>query len=73
MNKLDKILLAITYLIYTIIWDVGIMGGCAYLVFWQGHSGWWFALAVIICSSSYKPERWKRLFDEDETPEGDGR
>ena len=25
-----------------------VLGGCAYAVFWLGHSGWWFLLAVLL-------------------------
>ncbi|MFG1462306.1 hypothetical protein V5F77_05345 [Xanthobacter sp. DSM 24535] len=28
-----------------------IYGVCAYAVFWLGHSGWWFLLAMVISAS----------------------
>lgn len=35
-------------------WNVFIIGGCAYLVFWKEHSAWLFLLAIILMSSCYK-------------------
>ena len=32
-----------------LVWAVFIIGGCSYIVFWKGHSGWWFALALPLC------------------------
>jgi hypothetical protein len=29
-------------------WNMFIMGGCAYLVFWKAASAWWFVLATIL-------------------------
>ena len=26
-----------------------VLGTTAYAVFWLGHSGWWFLLALMIC------------------------
>lgn len=28
------------------LWGLLVIGTCTYLVFWQGHSGWWYVLAV---------------------------
>ena len=53
----------LTYLLYIAIWDGGIIAGCTYLVFWMNQSGWWYALAIIICGSAYPPERWGKLMD----------
>jgi len=53
--------LTTTYLIYTIIWDCGIVAGTSYIVFWLGHSGWWFVPAMVICGSCYKPWHWKAI------------
>ena len=33
------------------VWIVTCIGMTTYLVFWQGHSGWWFALAVFLAMS----------------------
>ena len=43
-------------------WLVLAMGTCTYLVFWMGHSGWWFALAILLasgwsCKSLRSPEQ----------------
>ena len=55
----------ITYLIYCIVWDVGIMVACGYLVFWKDQSGWWFLLAMIIAGTSYQPATWRKLWMPD--------
>lgn len=34
------------------IWAVGIIFGCAYLVFWKGESAWWFVLAIFLANVS---------------------
>lgn len=31
-------------------WYVMVQGTTAYVVFWLGHSGWWFALAFLLCA-----------------------
>ncbi len=33
------------------LWGIFNIGGCAYLVFWRGNSGWWFLLAILLASS----------------------
>ena len=48
----------ITYLIYIIFWESLIFGGVGYVVFWLGHSGWWFALALVVGSMAYSPLKW---------------
>lgn len=58
---------ALTYLIYLLVWESLVIGGCAYVVFWRGQSGWWFLLAVILSSGAYSPEKWRKLFDHKPT------
>ena len=58
----------LTYLLYCIVWDVGIMVGCAYIVFWKDQSGWWFLLAIFIAGTSYKPDGWRKLWLLDSSP-----
>lgn len=48
----------ISYLIYIILFETLVLGGCGYAVFILGHSGWWFLLACICGSSAYPPERY---------------
>ena len=55
-------LLAITYLIYILLWEGVVLGGCGYIVFGLGYSGWWFLLALYMSGSAYSPEKWGRLF-----------
>lgn len=38
--------------VHCFLWNALVLGTTAYLVFWCGFSGWWFALAIILCSSS---------------------
>jgi hypothetical protein len=38
-------------------WCVLVMGSCTYVVFWMGQSGWWFALAVLLCTGNCKAYR----------------
>lgn len=61
-----NILATITYLIYVLIWDGRIIGGCAYLVFWRGESGCWFLLAVVLSSAALKPKDWRKLCQEED-------
>jgi len=52
----------LTYLIYVIFWEALTIGGCAYLVFWQGQHGAWFILAVVLSSMGYSPSKWNDMF-----------
>ena len=54
----------LTYLIYIILWEGFILGGCAYIVFWKGFSGWWFLLAGLLSSAAYKPSAWAILYNQ---------
>lgn len=33
---------------FTTVWNTMVWGGCGYAVFWLGHSGWWFLLAMVV-------------------------
>lgn len=57
----------VTYLIYVILWEGLIIGGCSYVVFGLGHSGWWFALAFILSGAAYTPEKWRCLLNGSQT------
>jgi hypothetical protein len=37
--------------IFIILWDVFVIAGTSYLVFWEGHSGWWYLLAFCLIMS----------------------
>lgn len=56
--------IAATFLIYTILWDCGIIGFGFWWVY-RGHSGWWLLGCVMIASMSYKPHHWRRLWTRD--------
>lgn len=53
-----------TYFLYIILWEGFILGGCAYIVFWKGFSGWWFLLAVLLSGSPYSPSKWAELYNQ---------
>lgn len=50
-----------TYLIYCVALLAIALGGTGYAVCVLDASGWWFVLAVGICSASYKPHDWRGL------------
>ena len=49
---------ALTYLIYIVLWEGMIIVGAGYVVFVLDYSGWWFALALLLSASAYKPTTW---------------
>ena len=52
-----------TFLLYIVIWDIGLLVGVSYLIWWKGASGWWFLPAFILCGMSYKPKQWRELWE----------
>ena len=54
--------IAITYMIYIILWEALVVGGCGYVVFGLNRSGWWMLLAVLLSGAAYTPKKWKQLF-----------
>ena len=42
------------------VWSATMMGGCAYFVFIEGASAWWFVLAVLL-AASWKTNHRKEL------------
>ena len=62
LAKRNPFLAVTTYLIYILLWEGLLIGGCSYVVFWRGESGWWFALAVLLSGSAYAPKKWAELF-----------
>lgn len=40
--------LLIIWLLVDLLWTAFLFGGTAYEVFWRGHSGWWFLLAILL-------------------------
>lgn len=46
--------------IYCVLVDCLIWGGTGYAVFALGHSGWWFALALVASSQVGVPEGVRR-------------
>jgi hypothetical protein len=56
----------VTFLLYTILWDGGIMAACFYLVL-HGHSGWWIVGGLMVAGCCYQPAKWRRLWMRDPT------
>lgn len=54
-------LILLTYLFYIVIWEVMVIGGCGYVVFGLGYSGWWFVPAILMSCAAYSPEKWNEL------------
>lgn len=45
-------------LLCDLVWSLTILGACTYIVFWTGQSGWWYALAMLLCMGwNCKPYR----------------
>lgn len=49
---MSKDAIRLVALAFAYAWCVVVFGTCTYLVFWQGHSGWWFLLAFLLCSGA---------------------
>ncbi len=47
-----------TYLLYILLYEGLIIGGCGYAVFVLNFSGWWFLLACMLSSAAYSPGKW---------------
>lgn len=60
----------ITYLIYLIVFDGGILLGAGYAVFVLGNSGWWMLAAIVICTLGWKPHKWHSLWTGNDPDEG---
>jgi len=43
----DRVLLV--WIALASLWDFAVFGVTTYLVFWRDCSGWWFALAFLLC------------------------
>jgi len=39
-------------MVLDLLWDAAVIGTLFYVVFWRGHSGWWFLLAIPLCGST---------------------
>ncbi len=36
--------------LFRVLWPAIVFGTAAYAVFWLGHTGWWFLLAILIAA-----------------------
>jgi len=48
----------IVWIVCAFVWDVFLIAGTSYIVFWKGYSGWWFLPAVFI---GIQPTLFKKL------------
>ena len=62
LPRVSSRFIAITYMIYIILWEALVIGGCGYVVFGLNRSGWWMLLGVLLSGAAYKPSHRKKLF-----------
>ena len=55
-----NIFIIASYYLYKLI----ILGTCAYAVFWLDRSGWWFLLALLLCSGELSVKTTRNNKDE---------
>lgn len=61
MSIEEKLIWSYTlYMFMMLVWLVLLWGATGYVVFWLGHSGWWFALSLCL-SFPIMPYKWNRL------------
>lgn len=58
----------ITYTIYIVLYEALVIGGCGYVTFVLGYSGWWWLVAMLFSSGAYSPSKWNRLLTGKEDP-----
>ena len=65
--------LAITFLIYTLVWESIIWFGGFYIILVYSWSPWWVVLMMTMSGAQLKPKHWRELFydgvNEDESDE----
>lgn len=54
----------ISYAGVALTWCLAVLIGTAYVVFWRGESGWWWAFALLIITP-IKPYKWHDLWMPD--------
>jgi hypothetical protein len=60
----------LSYTIYIVLYEALVIGGCGYVTFGLGHSGWWWLLAILFSSGAYSPSKWNRLLTgKEDAPE----
>ena len=47
----EKDWVLVTWVIGQYLFDILLIVGTSYIVFWKNQSGWWFALAIILGAS----------------------
>lgn len=62
IGGVSKRFIAMTYMIYIIVWQALVIGGFGYVVFGLNRSEWWMLLAFLLSASAYKPKSWLKLF-----------
>lgn len=43
-------------LLIVAVYDLALLAGCSYLVFWRGESAWWFLLVVLLFATASSKE-----------------
>lgn len=43
-----------------LLWRATVLGVCTYLVFWMGHSGWWYLLAVVLYEIEFRTKKGEK-------------
>jgi hypothetical protein len=66
MNDQPKDWVLIAWILALALWDFAVWGTCAYVVFFKGHSGWWFVLAAVITSEFTIYDVLKKRYGLDE-------
>lgn len=51
----------IAWLVVDLLWGALMVCGCAWIVFWRGHSSWWFVPAILMASGCGAGRLYKAL------------
>lgn len=54
----SQIWLAAIFAAYSVAYEAIIWGVFGYAIFWQGHSGWWVLVALLLSGSQLKPKHF---------------
>lgn len=54
---------AMVYCVCSWSWGAACIVGCSWLVFYEGHSGWWFLLAILL-GSNPTAQHMRRIMGE---------
>ena len=60
-KPVSEVVITLSYMVYILMYEALVIGGCGYVVFGLGRSGWWFLLALLMSAGAYKPASWNAL------------